>query len=104
VFIETRLIDNWAYRCGICVSDNSNECFHATVEYGNCMTNEFFKSDGCKYRTFLKDKLINERTKEEEIYIDKDAKRNYKKQFSDWSDIKDLKIQREWKPVNILTN
>ena len=38
------------------------------------MTNEFFKGDGCKYRTFAKDyKLINEGTKEEEVYIDNDS-------------------------------
>ena len=97
--LKQDFIDNGTYRCGICVSDNPNECFHTTVDYGHCMTNEFFKGNGCKYRTFLKDyKLINERTKEEEIYIDKDAKQNYKKQFSDWPAIKDLKIQREWKP------
>ena len=35
-----------------------NECFHTTVEYGHCMTNEFFKGDGCKYRTFAKDYKI----------------------------------------------
>jgi len=92
-------IDNGVYRCGICASDNPNECFHTTVEYGNCMSNEFFKGDGCKYRTFLKDyKLINERTKEEEIFIDTGAKQNYKKQYTDWSAITDLKIKREWKP------
>ena len=97
--LKQDFVDNGTYRCGICVSDNPNECFHTTVDYGHCMTNEFFKGNGCKYRTFLKDyKLINERTKEEEIYIDKDAKQNYKKQFSDWSAIKNLKIAREWKP------
>ena len=99
--LKQDFVDNGTYRCGICVSDNPNECFHTTVDYGHCMTNEFFKGNGCKYRTFLKDyKLINERTKEEEIYIDKDAKQNYKKQFSDWSVIKDLKIAREWKPCD----
>ncbi len=59
----------------------------------------FFKGDGCKYRTFLKDyRISNERTKEEEIYIDKDAEQNYKKQYSDWSAMTDLKIKREWNP------
>lgn len=97
--LKQDFIDNGTYRCGICVSDNPNECFHTTVDYGHCMTNEFFKGNGCKYRTFLKDyKLFNERTKEEEVYIDNDTKQNYKKQFSDWPAIKDLKIQREWKP------
>ena len=72
--LKQDFIDNGTYRCGICASDNPNECFHTTVEYGHCMTNEFFKGDGCKYRTFLKDyKIINEGTKEEEIYIDNDS-------------------------------
>ncbi len=97
--LKQDFIDNGVYRCGICASDDPNECFHTTVEYGNCMSNEFFKGDGCKYRTFLKDyKLINERTKEEEIFIDTGAKQNYKKQYTDWSAITDLKIKREWKP------
>jgi ATP-dependent DNA helicase DinG len=97
--LKQDFIDNGVYRCGICASDNPNECLHTTVEYGNCMSNELFKGDGCKYRTFLKDyKIINERTKEEEIYIDNDAKQKYKKQYSDWSAITDLKIKREWKP------
>ncbi len=79
--LKQDFIDNSVYRCGICASDNPNECFHSTVEYGNCMSNEFFKGDGCKYRTFLKDyKIKNERTKKEEIYIDDIAKQNYKKQ------------------------
>jgi ATP-dependent DNA helicase DinG len=97
--LKQDFIDNGVYRCGICASNNPNECFHTTVEYGPCMTNEFFKGDGCKYRTFLKDyKVINERTKKEEIYIDNDAKQKYNKQFSNWSTIADLNIKREWKP------
>lgn len=97
--LKQDFIDNGVYRCGVCVSDDPNEYFHTTVEYGNCMSDEFFKGEGCKYRTFLKDyKIINERTKEEEIYIDKDSKQNYTKQYSDWSTITDLKIKREWKP------
>ena len=34
------------YQCGICISDNANECYHTTVEYGPCMTNESFQDSG----------------------------------------------------------
>ena len=63
------------------------------------MTNVSYKDDGCKYRTFAKDyQIINERTKEEEVYIDNDTKQNYQKQYSGWLPISDLKVRREWKP------
>lgn len=43
------------------VSDNVNECYHTTVEYDPCISNESFKNRGCKYRTLLKDyKVIRE--------------------------------------------
>ena len=32
--LKQDFIDNGIYRCGICVSDNVNECYHTTVEYG----------------------------------------------------------------------
>jgi ATP-dependent DNA helicase DinG len=97
--LKQDFIDNGSYQCGICASDNTNECYHTTVEYGHCMTNEDFKGDGCKYRTFAKDyKISNEGTKEEEIHIDNDSKYNYQKQYSGWLPISKLKIQREWKP------
>ena len=63
------------------------------------MTNELFKGEGCKYRTFVKDyKLSNEGTKGEEVFIDNESKRNYQEQYSDWLSISDLKMKREWKP------
>jgi ATP-dependent DNA helicase DinG len=97
--LKQDFIDNGSYQCGICASDNTNECYHTTVEYGHCMTNEDFKGDGCKYRTFAKDyKISNEGTKEEEIHIDNDSKYNYQKQYSGWLPISKLKIQRDWKP------
>lgn len=97
--LKQDFIDNGNYQCGICASDNANECYHTTVEYGHCLTNELFKEDGCKYRTFVKDyRIINEGTKEEEIYIDNDSKHNYQKQFSGWLPISNLKVRREWKP------
>ncbi len=97
--LKQDFIDNGSYQCGICASDNANECYHTTVEYGPCMTNEFFKGDGCKYRTFAKDyKISNEGTKEEEIHIDIDSKYNYQKQYSGWLPISNLDVRREWKP------
>ena len=97
--LKQDFVDNGTYQCGICASSNPNECYHTTVEYGHCMTNESFKEDGCKYRTFAKDyKIINERTKDEKTYIDNDTKRNYQKQFSEWLPISKLKVRREWKP------
>jgi ATP-dependent DNA helicase DinG len=97
--LKQDFVDNGTYQCGLCASSNPNECYHTTVEYGHCMTNESFKEDGCKYRTFAKDyKIINERTKDEKIYIDNDTKQNYQKQFSEWLPISNLKVRREWKP------
>ncbi len=97
--LKQDFIDNGTYQCGICASDNVNECYHTTVEYGHCMTNESFKEDRCKYRTFAKDyKLIKEGIKEEAVYIDNDSKHNYQKQYSYWEPISNLKVRREWKP------
>ena len=47
--LKQDFVDNGTYQCGICASSNPNECYHTTVEYGHCMTNESFKEDGCKY-------------------------------------------------------
>ena len=97
--LKQDFVDNGTYQCGTCAFSNSNECYHTTVEYGHCMTNEFFKEDGCKYRTFAKDYMrLNERTKDEKIYIDNDTKQEYQKQYAEWLPISKLKVQREWKP------
>ena len=62
--VKEDFIKNGIYQCGICILDNANECYHTTVEYGPCMTNESFKDSGCKYRSFLKDyKISNKGTK-----------------------------------------
>ena len=80
--VKEDFIKNRMYRCGACASDNVNECRHTSVEYGPCMTNEFFRDDGCKYRTFVKDyKILGKGTKDEQVYIDKSAEINYKKSF-----------------------
>lgn len=97
--LKQDFVDNGTYQCGRCASSNPNECYHTTVEYGHCMTNESLKEDGCKYRTFAKDyKTINERTKDEEIYIDDDTQQKYQKQHSEWLPISKLKVRREWRP------
>jgi Rad3-related DNA helicase len=97
--LKQDFIDNGTYQCGICTSSYPNECYHTTVEYGHCITDEAFKEDGCKYRTFAKDYLIsNKGTKDEKIYIDNDTKLNYQKQYSEWLPISKLRIRKEWKP------
>ena len=52
--VKEDFIKNGTYRCGICVSDNANECYHTTVEYGPCMTNESFKDSGSQIQNISK--------------------------------------------------
>jgi ATP-dependent DNA helicase DinG len=97
--VKQDLEENGTYRCGICVSGSVSECFHKTVEYGTCMTDESFRETGCKYRTFAKDyEISNKGTKEEHVYINKDAKHHYQKQYSQWLPLKNLKEQKDWRP------
>jgi len=35
--VKEDFINNGTYKCGSCVSNNANECYHTTVEYGPCM-------------------------------------------------------------------
>ena len=98
--VKQDFIRNGTYRCGICVSDNPDECYHTTVEYGPCVTDESFKADGCKYRTFAKDYEINNRgTKDEHASISNDQKQHHQKEYHQWLPIKNLKEQKkEWRP------
>jgi ATP-dependent DNA helicase DinG len=97
--VKEDFIKNGIYQCGICVSDNANECYHTTVEYGPCMTNESFKDSRCKYRSFLKDyKISNKGTKNEQVFIDEDSKNYYQKEYSEWLHLRNLKEQGHWKP------
>jgi ATP-dependent DNA helicase DinG len=97
--VKEDFIRNGIYRCGSCASSDVNECYHTTVEYGPCMTNESFRDSGCKYRTFTKDYLIDKKgTKEEQVFIDNNAKRHYQKEYSQWLPIQTLKEQKEWRP------
>jgi ATP-dependent DNA helicase DinG len=97
--VKQDFIRNGIYQCGICVSDNSNECYHTSVEYGPCMTNESFNDSGCKYRSFLKDyKLTNKGTKYEEVFIDKDSQNSYQKEYAEWLHLRNLTEKGPWKP------
>ena len=97
--VKEDFIKNNTYQCGICVSDNANECYHTTVEYGPCMTNESFKDSGCKYRPFLKDyKVSNKGTKDEQVFIDIDTKNYYQKEYSQWLHLQNVKEKSPWKP------
>jgi ATP-dependent DNA helicase DinG len=97
--VKEDFINNNSYKCGICVSDNAKECYHTTVEYGPCMTDESFRDSGCKYRSFLKDyKIKNKGSKNEDVVIDEDSKSYYKKAYSQWLHTKNLKEKSSWKP------
>jgi len=99
--VKEDFIRNGTYRCGSCYnSSDADECYHTTVEYGPCMTDESFRDSGCKYRTFTKDYKINKKgTKEEDVFIDSNTKRHYQKEYSQWLPVQTLKDQREeWRP------
>ena len=100
--VKEDFIRNKTYRCGVCASDNLEECRHTSVEYGPCMINESFQDHACKYRTFVKDyKVTNKGTKDEQIYISKPDEINYQKDFLQWLHLKNLKYvkePKEWKP------
>jgi ATP-dependent DNA helicase DinG len=38
--VKEDFIRNGTYRCGSCASNDVNECYHTTVEYGPCMTDD----------------------------------------------------------------
>jgi Rad3-related DNA helicase len=98
--VKEDFIRNGTYRCGSCASSDADECYHTTVEYGPCMTDESFRDSGCKYRTFTKDYKINKKgTKEEAVFIDNIPKKHHQKEYSEWLPLQTLKDQRkEWRP------
>ena len=98
--VKEDFIKNGTYRCGVCVSDDANECSHTTVEYGPCMSDESFKDGGCKYRTFSKDyKISNKGTTIENVFIDYDTTNYYQKEYSQWLHLENLRNQRKaWMP------
>ena len=102
--VKEDFIKNGIYRCRSCFSiGNGNECYHTTVEYGPCMTDEAFEGSRCKYRTFLQDyELSNKGTENEKIFINKDKEHHYKKEFFQWLHLKNLKDNNKdktiWRP------
>ena len=98
--VKEDFIRNGTYRCGSCASSDADECYHTTVEYGPCMTDDSFRDSGCKYRTFTKDYKINKKgTKEEDVFIDSNTKKHHQKEYSQWLPVQTLKDQREeWRP------
>ena len=50
-------------------------------------------------RSFLKDyKLTNKGTKYEEVFIDKDSKNSYQKEYAEWLHLRNLTEKGPWKP------
>ena len=102
--VKEDFIKNGIYRCRSCISaGDGSECYHTTVEYGPCMTDESFEGTGCKYRTFLKDyDLSNKGTENEKIYINNDKEHHYKTEFFQWLHLKNLKDNDKdkvtWRP------
>jgi Rad3-related DNA helicase len=98
--VKDDFIRNGTYKCGLCVSNNSSECYHTTAEYGPCMSNKEFEGRGCKYRTFLKDyKISNKATREEKVVINNDTLDHYQKEYFQWLHIKNLQDHHptEWR-------
>ena len=90
-------IRNGTFKCGL--DSNNAKCRHITADYGPCINNESFKNSGCKFRTFPKHYTkINKGTREEEVFIDPDAKNSYQKEYSLWSYLENLKEKRLWEP------
>jgi ATP-dependent DNA helicase DinG len=86
-------IRNGTHRCGLCVSNNTNnECNHTSADYGPCMNNEDFRKGRCKYRTFSSDYQIeNKGTTEEKVFIDCHSEQVYRDEYSQWSYAHNLK-------------
>jgi len=98
--VKEDFIKNGTYRCGSCNSNNANECYHKTVDYGPCMSNEDFEGRGCKYRTFIKDyKISNKGTIKEKVLIDYNTETHYREKYSQWLHLVNLREElRLWRP------
>ena len=85
---------------GLCVSNNANKCDHTSADYGPCISNPLFKHENCKYRTFTRDYIINNKgRREEEVLIDPDAMNSYHYEYSQWPYIENLRNElRKWRP------
>jgi ATP-dependent DNA helicase DinG len=97
--VKDDFIRNGTYKCGLYVSNEVNECYHTTADYGPCMINRDFKKRGCKYRTFLEHyKVDNVGTRQEEVFIDQHMTDCYQQEYSQWLHLKNLNEKREWRP------
>ena len=104
--VKEDFIREGKYRCNICLSpaglrqSNSlkevedlvtSECKHTSVEYGPCMTDEAFRDNGCKYRTFPKDyTVIKKGTKNESVFIPLVNIKDYRNNYSKWLHLKNF--------------
>jgi ATP-dependent DNA helicase DinG len=105
--VKEDFIRDGKYRCKICLSYVlphqinavekqdlviTTECKHTTVEYGPCMTDETFRDNGCKYRTFPKDyTVVKKGTRSESVFIPLVDIQNYQKDYSQWIHLKNFK-------------
>jgi ATP-dependent DNA helicase DinG len=90
--VKEDFIRNGTYKCGLCVPNNKNECDHTSADHGPCISNPLFKNGSCKYRTLLKHyKINNIGTREEEVFIDPDAKSSYQNEYFEWSYLENLR-------------
>ena len=98
--VKEDLIRNGIHKCGLCVSNNANKCDHTSADYGPCISNPLFKHENCKYRTFTRDYIINNKgTREEEVLIGLDAMNSYQYEYSQWPYIENLRKElRKWRP------
>jgi ATP-dependent DNA helicase DinG len=96
--VKYDFIKNGTYKCGL--DSDSEKCRHTAADYGPCINNESFKNGGCKYRTLLKYyKINNKGTREEEVFIDLDAKNSYQNEYFEWSYLENLREElRVWRP------
>ena len=100
--VKEDFIRNGTYKCGLCVSNKVNECYHTTADYGPCMSNESFRHENCKYRTYRKYYTIkNKGTIEEEVFIDNNGVKYYLNEYSQWSYLGNLEEElRIWRPCD----
>jgi len=101
--IKENYIQTDKYECTTC-SKFSSKCYHTAVDYGPCMTEEAFRREGCKYRTFPKHyEILNKGTAQESVVITQVALQRYKHDYDDWPLLKNFsQTQREklvtWRP------
>jgi ATP-dependent DNA helicase DinG len=104
--VKEDFVRDGKYRCKICLAPvvprqskslatedlSIIECKHTSVEYGPCMTDETFKDNGCRYRTFPKDyTVVKKGARDEAVFIPLANIKNYQKDYSHWLHLKNFK-------------